>query len=183
MMLKDVDLLAGVGGENQTILDDENYAPLPPIDNGEESDKVEELDGDEESITSEEIADLLSDAQVPGVADPSDVVLPLVPHEDKSDDEDDDQEELANCLEESDQENSVDTHGDPPSLVSEPGVRRSGRANNAPERYDPSSGESYAQTQYCHNIVLQGRFKRNCLEYGEDETKVVAHIILKIQKD
>ena len=104
------------------------------------------MDCDEESITSEEITDLLSDAQDPGVADPSDVVPPLVHHEDESDDEEDNQE-LENCLEEFNQENSVNTHGDPPSLVSEPGVRQSGRANNAPERYDPSSGESYVQTK------------------------------------
>ena len=116
------------------------------------------------------------------MADPSDVVPPLVPHEDESDDEEDDQE-LENCLEESDQENSVNTHGDPPSLMSEPGVRQSGRANNAPERYDPSSGESYVQTQYCHNLVSQGRFQERCLEYGEDETKCVAQLILKIKKD
>ena len=95
----------------------------------------------------------MSDAQVPGVEDPSDVVPPLVPHGDESDDEEEDEEGLANFLEESDQDNSVNIHGDPPSLVSEPGVRRSGRASNTPERYDPSSGESYAQTQYCHNLV------------------------------
>ena len=41
MMLKDVDLLTGVGGEEQTILDDDNYAPLPPINNGDEETEAE----------------------------------------------------------------------------------------------------------------------------------------------
>ena len=172
-----------MGGEEHTILDEDNYAPLPPINNGDEETEAEELDGDEEDITSEEIADLLSDAQVQGVEDPSDVVPPLIPHGDESDYEEEDEEALENCLEGSDQDNSVDTNDDPPSLVSEPGVRRSGRASNTPEQYDPSSGESYCQTQYCHNLVLQGKFEKKSLEYGEHKTKFVAHLILKIQKD
>ena len=72
MILQDSDLLAGVGGGEHTILD-KDYTHLPPLDyvNGVVGDPAEELYGDEQSITNEEIAKLLSDAQegVQGVED------------------------------------------------------------------------------------------------------------------
>ena len=67
IMLRYADLLAGVSSNECTILYDD-YAPLPPIEDEEDAvDPAEELDGDEQPITNEEIAALLSDKN-PGVA-------------------------------------------------------------------------------------------------------------------
>ena len=160
-MLQDADLLSGVGGRHHTSLD-KDYLPLPHLDDGEDvvDDPVEELDGDEQSITNKEIDELLSDAQeeVQGVLDvvEDDEMPPIIPHDDaeKSDDKDDDM--VQNCNDDgsdgSDQDNrSASTLDYTPSLVSELGVRRSERANRVPERYDPSSGESYIQV--CHTTL------------------------------
>ena len=64
MMLQDTELLAGVGVGEHTILD-EGYAPFPLLENGDGvvDDPAEELDGDKQSITNEDISKLLSDAK------------------------------------------------------------------------------------------------------------------------
>ena len=123
-MLRDADLLAGVGGNAEAILD-EDYIPLPPIDDGEdEIDPAEELDGNEQSITNEEIADLLNDENS-GVADvdEDDVMPDLIPRDDGDESSDDEEEDgLENCgNDESDQDSrSAITLNDTPSLVSGP---------------------------------------------------------------
>ena len=185
MMLRDADLLAGVGGNAEAILD-EDYIPLPPIDDGEdEIDPAEELDGDEQSITNEEIADLLNDENS-GVADVNedDIMPDLIPRDDGDESSDDEEEDglEENCgNDESDQDSrSASTLGDAPSLVSEPGIRQSGRTNRTPARYNPSSGESYIQS--CHNIVAQVKGKERCLEYNDSETQFVAHVLTKFKE-
>ena len=47
----------------------------------------------------------------------------------------------------------------------------------SPERYDPSTGESYAHTkvEICHNIVSQT--VTATLEYEEDDAKIVVVLL------
>ena len=92
--------------------------------------------------------------------------------------------DLLNCDEDngSDQESgSAISLGDAPFLVSKPGVRCSERANRAPERYDPSSGES--SIQLYHNIISQVKEEHSYLGYDDSETKFIAHVITKLCKD
>lgn len=93
MMLRDADLLAAVSSNEQKFLD-EDYAPLPPIEDKEDAvDPEEERDGDDQPITNREIAALLSDEN-PGVAivDNENEMPELIPRgdDDESDDEDED---------------------------------------------------------------------------------------------
>ena len=108
---------------------------------------------------------------------------PLIPRDDADDSDDEDKDIVQNCSgDRSDQDISIaNTLGDTPLLVPEPEVRCLERSNRAPERYDPSSGESYVQV--CHNILSQVREEKRCLEYEESETKFVAHVLTKLRKD
>ena len=77
--------------------------------------------------------------------DEDDIMPDLIPRDDGDESSDDEEEDgLENCgNDESDQDSrSASTLGDAPSLVSEPEIRQSGRTNRAPERYNPTSGES-----------------------------------------
>ena len=46
-----------------------------------------------------------------------------------------------------------------------------------PERYEPTTGRSYAQIEACHNIVNQSGEPKITLDYTEEEVQVVANII------
>ena len=71
--------------------------------------------------------------------------------------------------------------GVPPSLISEPEGRPTGE-RAAPERYNPETGTSYHQKVACHNIICQEEPEERTLEYTEDESKVVANIIVGLMR-
>ena len=50
-----------------------------------------------------------------------------------------------------------------------------------PERYDPSTGRSYAQMEACHNIMKQSSEPKVTLDYTEEEVQVVANIITQLK--
>ena len=183
MVLTDADLLEGVVGGNK-ILEDEEFNNLPPlVFKGVEEDSDEELEVDE-GISNEEIAELLDDANnqmgIQGV-DLED--FPLAAVEEVDDDQLEDNNDLQNCLSDQDSSGgSSDGGEDAPSLVSEPKIRSTSRSTREPERYNPTSGGSYHQ--HCHhNLVKQTREKEKSLEYSEQETEIVAHILTKYCKE
>ena len=68
-----------------------------------------------------------------------------------------------------------------PSLVLEPDGRPT-RERAAPERYNPETGTSYHQKVFCHNIICQEEPVERTLEYSEEESKVVANIIVECNR-
>ena len=110
-------------------------------------------------------------------------LIPLDDADDSDDSDDEDKDMMQNCSDDGSNQDSrsASTLGDATFLVPEPGVRRSEQANREPQRYDPSSGESYVKV--FQNIVSQVQEEKTCLEYEESKTKFVAHIIAKLRKD
>ena len=90
-------------------------------------------------------------------------------------DDNDSQDELSECKPE---EESV--INEVPELTSDEEGRPI-RSTWAPERYDPSTGESYAQTRIkiCHNIVSQT--PTVTLAYSEDDSKIVVVLLTCIK--
>ena len=160
---------------------DEDYRELPPIDDG--IDKNEHQDDNElsvdEDIEAEEVAELLDDARDVvnnPVQEPDEPMNANVDDENQPADENID--ENIQCDPEEPDEASL---GVPPSLISEPEGRPT-RERAAPERYNPETGTSYYQKVACHNIICQEEPEERTLEYTEDESKVVANIIVGLMR-
>ena len=85
-----------------------------------------------------------------------------------------------NCAQELDKESNQDSRSaaDPPLLVTEPEAMPNRNAG-PPERYNPSTGNSYAQM--CHHIVTQTTIPSQKLEYDKNEIGIVANIITHLK--
>ena len=132
MELLDADLVEGV----DIVDEDEEFSPLPPINDGLGEDPEGDVDLNvDEDLDPEELADLLSEQRDDEKAQDE---LVAQNDDDGSEGEDEPVDEPEVCVPE-DISDDLDT----PSLISEPmvsddGPRRSSRERSVPERYNPT---------------------------------------------
>ena len=179
------DLLEGVGVSSEP-LEDEDYQELPPIDDGIQNDSDDsdgELDVDDEQVDQEELADLLEDAKevlnAPEAEEESNEEGGRPVNDGVENEPEEENDEEINC-DGNMSEQASRSGEDAPSLVSEP-KERVKRVSQRPERYNPSTGTSYAQVEYTHNITAQVEDEKKTLEYHESETGIVANIITRLK--
>ena len=193
MLLSNIDLLMGVDSVSNEIIDGEEL-DLPSITppGGLLSGPDEDLEVDDE-IDPEEIVDLVNDAAqnnvIPSASEEE--VNPGVNDNDaiESDGKDFElcdempEEVVEDEIPDLESETHEDVHEETQS-VSEPGVsnERPSRAARAPERYNPATGQSYAQQEIYHNIVAQTINDDNTLKYSGHETAFVAHALIHLRK-
>ena len=185
MILRNADLLEGVGVSSEP-LEDEDYQELPPIDDGIQNDSDDsdgELDVDDEQVDQEELADLLEDAKevlnAPEAEEESNEEGGRPVNDGVENEPEEENNEEINC-DGNMSEQASRSGEDTPSLVSEP-EERVKRVSQRPERYNPSTGMSYAQVEYTHNITAQVEDEKKTLEYHESETGIVANIITRLK--
>ena len=126
-MLTPSDILEGVVGDENAILDDEEFSPLPPLIFEGVEEEEEKFDVDE-GISNKEIADLLSKSNqvIQGMDLNENNLPPLTPDEEEEESENENQNEICGFDQDS-SSGSSDGGGDAPSLVSEPKLRTSSR--------------------------------------------------------
>ena len=181
---------------------------LPPLMTREDEDSVDESynsdddesEGDDEnleSISNDEIAELLDESAGPQGS----------PEENGTDDNNSDEElgddepsndaeanegddEVSEQIMQEDGSKDGDTIGDSaPDLTSEDDCRVLRRDVRSPERYNPSSGKSYHQevsdyseTEICHNLIAQVEDPSKSFSYEDGEEKVLVSITQRLKR-
>ena len=177
LMLSAADLLKGVGEGENIFVDEQNLGGELPLD-AEWKDDLAPDDEDDElpeliPIDQSELADLLEESRLAEAVD-EDVPEPEIA-EINDDEESGSDEDLSIC------EHDGSVSEEVPDLTSDEEGRPM-RTTRTPERYDPSTGESYAQTtkELCHNIISQTATAT--LQYDEDDAKIFAIVLSQLKQ-
>ena len=177
LMLSAADLLEGVG-EN-IFVDEQNLGGELPLDAKWKDDSAP-YDEDDElpeliPIYHSELADLLEESRLAEAVD-EDVPEPEPGIAEINDDDKSGSDKDLNIF-----EHDGSLSEEIPDLTSDEEGRPM-RMTQTPERYDPSTGESYAQTtkELCHNITSQTATA--ILQYNEDNAKIFAIVLSQLKQ-
>ena len=188
MILSDIDLLEGVGGFSEHIIQDRatevNLPSGDPMPGGLLN-EIAENNESAEDVDQEQLADLAGDDQDPYAATIPAIENDEVPPDNEGGADDEDESGRPDCDEIFEGEDTQDENI--PELESEDGgsvqnvLLRSSRQSRLPERYNPTTGQSYAQYEASFNLLTQDIKEDNVLQYSDDKVGVVAHSINKLR--